>query len=64
MSSRSTASVHATTAHVEPPDTIAALIARLTAAAATGAEMTLGGWARTKVRRVPAGFTIEREQRP
>jgi hypothetical protein len=44
-------------------DPIAVLIAYLSAAAATGAEMTLGSRAQIKTRRVPSGFAIERSSR-
>lgn len=48
--------------HAEPKDQdpIAALLARLAAAAATGAPMSVGRRARVTVRRVPGGFAVER----
>ena len=60
MSSSSTTSADMAPAHVGPPDPIATLIDQLSAAADTGAAMTLGGRARVKVRRMPAGFAIGR----
>ena len=57
---RMSAATKPTPACATPVDPIADLIARLTAAADTGSALSIGGRVRVTVRRVPAGFAIER----